>query len=193
VIVPRSASTRTVPPDAELVAAALGHQTWAAEALFRRYADKVNGLAARLMGRPADADDVVQDAFTQAFASLGELKDPGVFSAWITSIVIRRAHHVLRHRRLLVRLGIERHEPIDVDALVSPAAPPDVAPDIRALYRAIERMPPKLRIPLLLQRVEGMPLRDIAEACGVSLATLKRRIVSAEALLERMLEKGGSR
>jgi RNA polymerase sigma factor (sigma-70 family) len=171
------------PSDAALVAAARLGEGWAHEALYRRYARMVNGLAWRLMPGDSDLDDLVQDAFIQAFGALDRLADPAVFSSWLGAITIRTAHKRLRRKRLKMRLGLARRDPVDLDAVISSAAPPDVASELRALYRLLDELPVEARVALVLRRVEGMQLAEIAEQMGLSLATVKRRLDAAEVKL----------
>jgi RNA polymerase sigma-70 factor, ECF subfamily len=168
------------PSDAALVVAARADERWAKEALFRRYASMVNGLAYRLVGRDADLDDLVQDSFTEAWRSLGRLDAPQAFGAWLGSIVVRTAHKMLRRRRLLTRLGFRRRDPVEFENLISPGAPPDARAELLAVYRLVEKLPSTTRVALLLRRVEGLPLDEIARLLGVSLATVKRRLAEAE-------------
>lgn len=174
--------------DADLVLAARAGEAWASEALFRRHASLVNGLALRLVGRDGDVDDVVQDAFVTAFGSLASLKDPQAFAAWLGSIVVRKAGRLLRRRRVLRALGLGGGAaPVDVDALVSrDASPADVA-ELKGLYALVEALPVSVRIPFLLRRVEGYALEEIAELTRCSLATTKRRIAEGEASLARVV------
>jgi RNA polymerase sigma-70 factor (ECF subfamily) len=174
------------------VVAARAGERWASEALFRRYAAMVNGLALRLMGRDSDVDDLVQESFASALASLHRLDAPQAFSSWLAAIVVRTASKILRRRRLLVRLGIRRNEPIDLDTLIAKSAPPDAAAELRGLYARLDALPANLRVPLVLRRVEGMALDEIAQAVGVSLATVKRRLTLAEAQLALSGAAGGS-
>jgi RNA polymerase sigma-70 factor (ECF subfamily) len=162
------------------VVAARADEPWAKEALFRRYITMVNGLGFRLLGRDSDLEDLVQDSFIEAWRSLPKLEQPQAFGSWLGSIVIRTAHKMIRRRRLASRLGLRRSEPIDVDALISPTAPPDVRSELQAIYRAVESLPASTRTAFILRRVEGLPLDDIAKSLGTSLATVKRRIADAE-------------
>lgn len=171
------------PTDAQLVEAARTGQPWAAEALFRRHARFVNGLAFRLMPRDAELDDLVQDSFVEAFASLERLDDPGAFKGWLGTIVVRTAHKRIRRRRLMERVGLRRREPIDLDAVVSSATSPEAALELRRVYGVLESMSAEERIALVLRRVEGLELTEVAERMGLSLATVKRRLVAAEARL----------
>lgn len=178
------------PSDAALVVAARAGERWAHEALFRRYAPMANGMAFRLMGRDADVDDLVQDAFVVAFGRLDSLDDPQAFAAWLGSILVRTAGKVIRRRVLMEKLGLRRRgEPIDIDAVAARVAGPDVAAELRGIYKRVERLPADLRIAFLLRRVEGMELEEVARATGVSLATAKRRIAAAQQAVERWLDR----
>ncbi len=178
------------PSDAALVLAARAGEAWAQEAIFRRHAPMANGLAFRLMGRDADVDDLVQDAFVTAFARLNALDDPQAFAAWLGSIVVRTAGKMIRRRVLLERLGLRRkREPIDIDTIAARAAGPDVAAELRRTYERLEKLPAEQRIAFLLRRVEGMELEEIARTTGVSLATAKRRIAAAQQAVERWADR----
>ena len=155
----------------------------------RRYGPMVIGLSYRLLGRDDEADDLAQEAFAHALASLDRLDDPQAFAAWLKTIVIRTAHKLVRRRRLARRLGLWRQaEPIDEDALVAEDAPPDVRAELRAIYAIIDSLPSRERIALVLRRVEGQSHEEVAEALGVSLSTAKRLSAAADAALAARLE-----
>ena len=176
------------PSDAALVVAARAAEPWAREALFRRYAPMASGLALRLMGRDADLDDLVQDSFVSALRGLDGLKEPGAFAGWLRVIVTQTAHKVLRRRRLARRLGLYHPEPLDVDALVSRDAPPDAMVELRAIYGILEDLPARVRVPLVLRRIEGHSLDEVARLVGCSLATAKRAIAEGERRLQEAME-----
>lgn len=176
------------PSDAALVVAARAGEAWAREALCRRYAGTVIGLAHRLLGRDDEADDLAQEAFTQALASLDRLEDPQAFALWIKTIVVRTAHKMVRTRTLLRRFGLGRQrEELDVEALVSKDAPPDVRAELAGVYAVIDRLPARLRMALVLRRVEGLGHEEIADMLGVSLSTAKRLSAQADETLARAL------
>jgi RNA polymerase sigma-70 factor (ECF subfamily) len=62
--------------------------------------------------------------------------------------------------------------------------------ELKGVYALLDRLPTEQRIALVLRRVEGMELAEIATAMKLSLATVKRRLVLAEARLERERERG---
>jgi len=177
------------PSDAALVVAARAGEHWAFEALYRRYGDMVHGLVYRLTGGGADVDDLVQDSFVQAFRSLEGLEDPNVFRSWLWGVTARTTGKLLRRHRLLSRLGLRRREaPIDFDAIVGRECPPDVYPELRALYTTLGAMPADARVALILRRVEGHGLDEIARAMNLSLATVKRRIAVGDRILAESRE-----
>jgi RNA polymerase sigma-70 factor (ECF subfamily) len=181
------------PSDAALVVAARAGERWAAEALFHRYVRTVNRLAFRLMARDVDVDDLVQESFAQAFTGLARLEEPGSFGTWLAAIVARTAYKTIRHRQILRRFGLwGREEPIDPETMVSRAAPPDVVAEVRAVYQALHKLPAGLRVPLVLHRIEGMPLEDVGAIVGASVATVKRRIAQAEEALDSATPRSAS-
>ena len=150
--------------------------------VFRRYAPYVGALVLRLVGRPADVDDVVQDVFIQAHRDLARLRDPAALRPWLRRITVRRARRWLRKR--WVR---RRDRETDVDAhtdLVDAAASPEERAEIARIYRMLDRMPRDERLVWVLRFVEGETLESIAELLGASVSTVQRRLRAAEVTME---------
>jgi RNA polymerase sigma-70 factor, ECF subfamily len=173
------------PSDAALVLAARAGEPWAREALFRRHVRLALGLAYRILPYDVEVDDLVQDSFLYAFEHLARLTNPQAFQSWLSSIVVRTAGKRLRRRRLQIRLGLRSHQHIDVDEVISRAAPPDVAAELRAVYTLLEKLPAEERIALVLRRVERLEVPEIAEQMALSVSTVKRRLRAAEERLAR--------
>ena len=74
-----------------------------------------------------------------------------------------------------------------MDALVSRSAPADVQLELRAVYGILDGLPSRMRIALVLRRVEGASQDEVAEYLGVSVSTAKRLIIEAELRLEAAL------
>jgi RNA polymerase sigma-70 factor (ECF subfamily) len=184
--VTRSASG---PPDSALIAAAQAGNPAAREALFRRYAPLVNGLAYRLLGGDADLDDLVQESFAQALTCLDQLQNIETFPTWLSTIVVRTCNKLLRRRRLMARFGLWKQPEIDWEQVASRGASNDDLLELRALYRLVEDMPADLRVPLVLRHVEDKSLQEIADLTGSSIATVKRRITKAQQRLEAELRR----
>jgi RNA polymerase sigma-70 factor (ECF subfamily) len=172
------------PTDAGLVKAALEGDEKAKEALFRRHVGMVSGLSYRLLGRDSELEDIVQESFTIAFGSLHKLERPQGFAAWLAAITTRTTIATIRRRRLLARLGLLRGELVQIETLVAPSAPPDVAAELAAVYRLVATLPVKERVVLVLRRVEELSMQEIVDQTGWSLAAVKRALVRAEGRLD---------
>jgi RNA polymerase sigma-70 factor (ECF subfamily) len=175
------ASMPVAEADAALVAAALAGQRWAEERLYRRHVDCVAAVAVRLLGRGAEAEDLVQDSFITALERLAQLRDPALFRAWVVRIAVRHAHRRFRRRKLLRLLGLARGD--DGAALAEQAAPALDAESRAELVRldaALRGLSGEDHVAWVLRHVEGYELKELASACGVSLATAKRRLQRAE-------------
>jgi len=172
--------------DAELIRSILDGDSAAAEVLFRRHYVMVADLAFRLLGGDAEVDDVAQDAFVEALRSLSRLENPQAFASWICSILVRVVGKRLRRRRLFERLGLRRHEAMDVDAFASPSCPEEAAAELRAVYRVLGQLSTEARLVLILRRVEGLTIEETAERMQLSMATVKRRLADAEARLSEL-------
>jgi RNA polymerase sigma-70 factor (ECF subfamily) len=72
----------------------------------------------------------------------------------------------------------------DVPDIEAPAAPPEDKEALRATYRILSRLPADERIAFALRFIDGMELTEVAAACRVSLATIKRRVARAKSTFE---------
>jgi RNA polymerase sigma-70 factor (ECF subfamily) len=81
------------------------------------------------------------------------------------------------------RLGLRRREEVDFDAFAQMTSSPEAAIELRRVHSALDAMDSEERIALVLRRVEGLELSEVAAQMGLSLATVKRRIASAETKL----------
>jgi RNA polymerase sigma-70 factor (ECF subfamily) len=148
------------------------------EAVFRRYAPYVGALVLKLIGRPSDVDDVVQDVFIQAHRGLDKLRDPAAVRPWLRRITVRRARRWLRKRWVLRWF---RESDIDAEGdLADASASPEDRATIAYVYRTLERMPRDERLVWVLRFVEGETLESIAELLGASVSTVQRRLRAAQ-------------
>jgi RNA polymerase sigma-70 factor (ECF subfamily) len=170
--------------DESLVLAALGGNREAKAMLFRRHARSASDLAYRLLGRDSELEDIVQESFVAAFSGLAKLVDARAFQSWLCAIVTRTTIATIRRRRLLARLGFIRAERVQIESVLARNAPPDVLAELEAVYRALDALPAAERVVLVLRRVEQLPLDEVAERTGFSLATVKRKLARAEQHLQ---------
>ena len=167
--------------DAVSAPAGAGGERLTLDAAFRAHAGFVASVALRVLGRPSEVDDLVQDVFLRVMPRLGDLRDPNALRGWLAVITARLARRRLRGRRWKMWLGVG--EDYDYAQLADRAASPEDRALLGELYRALDKLPVQQRLAWTLRHAEGMPLGDVAEACDCSLATVKRWIGAAEAAL----------
>ncbi len=182
---------RDEPDDSELVRRAKTGEVWAHEAIYRRYVQRVARVGQQLLRDPADVDDIVQETFLIAFETIGRLSEPAALRGWLTGIAVHRVHRRFRWHRF-TRLWTRSELAASRETRTSHDASPEVRAELVLIDQVLARVPLKVRTPWVLRRVLGDSLEEIAEACGCSLATVKRRIGEVEALIETHLA-GGAR
>jgi RNA polymerase sigma-70 factor (ECF subfamily) len=184
---------RAAPPlsDGELVARALAGDEAAQEQLFLRHAPGVTQMADRVLRDPVEAEDVVQHTFEVAFRNLHQLAEIASLRAWLLQIAVRRCHRIFRRRKLARLFGLDSGRPAEtwVDHAV-PALDPERRAELALLELALARAPESERVAWMLRHVEGLALDECAQACGCSLATVKRRIAAAAERVRAHVEDG---
>jgi RNA polymerase sigma-70 factor (ECF subfamily) len=185
----RAAMPSAPADDAELVERAQAGGRAAQAELFRRHAPRLLPLLTRLLSSTSDAEDALQDSFVIAFRDLPQLRERAAFAGWLRRIAVHQAHRRFRRRRLWAAIGLDR-APGDAHLgdLVDPEAPPDVRAELVLLDGILERVAARDRAAWILRYVEGYDLIDVADACGCSLATVKRRIAAAHARVQKHFE-----
>jgi len=175
--------------DGELVARARAGDRWGREALYRRYAGYLLGMVVRMLGRRDDAEEVVQDTFVAAFSELDALRDPEAVRPWLCQIAVSYVRRRLRKLKLLRALGLDRGaDDATLAELASPTLTPEGRSELALMDRALARMEGTARIAWTLRHVDGLELAEVATLLGCSLATVKRRLAAAEAVLQAHVE-----
>nr|HEX4317895.1 RNA polymerase sigma factor [Kofleriaceae bacterium] len=169
--------------DADLVRRAIANDTWAIEAIYRRYVRLVANVAQRLLRSDAEVDDVVQETFMIAYQQLPRLAEPAALKGWLARIAVSRVHRRFRWSRF-TRLFTGAELEASLHDQATDAASPEQRAELALIDRALARMSLKVRTPWVLRHVVGYQLEDIAVACECSLATVKRRIAEAEAIVK---------
>jgi RNA polymerase sigma-70 factor (ECF subfamily) len=181
-----SEPTPLSPPleDGELAERLAAGDRWAQEAFYRKYVALVWGVSLRLMGNRADAEDVLQDTFAEALRDAKQMRGRGVIRGWLMSVTVHQAHRRFRRRRLLRKFGLDRSEEVSLDTFASRDTNPEHLAELRKLGELLATLPARRRIAWTLRFVEGCSLEEVAEYCACSLATAKRDIGAAQAVIE---------
>jgi RNA polymerase sigma-70 factor, ECF subfamily len=172
--------------DEELVRRALAGDRWGREMLYRRHAGSLLGMTIRLLANRGEAEEIVQDTFVTAFEQLGTLREPGAVRGWLGQIAVNLVRRRFRRARLMRFLGLDRGaDDATLESLADPGVPTDQRAELALVDRLLRGMKPALRLAWMLRRVDGLELGEVASLCDCSLATIKRRIVEADAIVDR--------
>lgn len=152
------------------------------EQLYDRYSRLVYGLALRMLGDPASAEDVTQTVFLKLWSS-PNLFESGNFSAWIVRVTRNRALDALRLKSRQTS-EVPEQQPDD-DALEEHAF---ASIDAALVRGALAQLPPEQRGPIELGFFGGITHEEIARRTGVPLGTVKTRIRTGLRRLRATLE-----
>jgi RNA polymerase sigma-70 factor (ECF subfamily) len=164
--------------DAALLSALKNGHPSAKRALFERYADHVQRVLIRIMGIDAAIPELISETFLQAFSGVSSVRDPASLKAWLSMIAVFTARGLIRKRKK--RRIMWLFEPKKLQDARSYETDDDGRETLKVLYEVLDDFPVDERIAFTLRFMEGMVLREVAEACNVSMATVKRRIARAE-------------
>lgn len=160
---------------------------YAAEELARYAVRLALRTAAAIVASREEASDIAQDVAVEVLRSLGKLRDPEAFDAWVHRITVRHALRRLKRRRR----AREAETPLGLLAeAAQPAAPQDVDPDAviaarQALATALSKLPPKQRLALALRYVHDLSDAEIAAALGCREGTVHAHLSRARQALRR--------
>jgi RNA polymerase sigma-70 factor (ECF subfamily) len=163
--------------DAALVRLVLAGDTQARAAFFDRHSALVQRVLARLLGADAELEDLLHDVFVEAFMGVHGLRDPRAMRAWLVGIAAHTARRCIRRRqrgRWLMFPGEA--------ALPEPTTPvgEEAYSELRTIQWLLAQLSVDEQLVLSLRWLEGMQVDEVAQACGLSHSTTKRRLAAAE-------------
>ncbi|MEJ5350617.1 MAG: sigma-70 family RNA polymerase sigma factor [Melioribacteraceae bacterium] len=158
------------------------------ESVFRtlviKHRDKVRNLVFITLGDAENVDDISQEVFISVYHKLKEFRFESKFTTWLYRITINKCRDFLRKKKvrsIFVPLGDSDRE--------YPSGPFSENVDLPQLVRkAIDKLPEKLKVPLILRDIEGLSYKEIAEQLGTEVGVIKSRIFRARESLRIILE-----
>ncbi|MGP4018404.1 RNA polymerase sigma factor [Saccharopolyspora sp. 5N708] len=180
------------PTDAVLATSIAAGDVDAFELLVRRYSDGVFGMALRMLGDRAEAEDVVQEVFVTVWRRAGGIAAPTALRPWLFQVARRRCLIVLRRRRThrTDPVGVVPEHRGAVGAAVLTADPQRVVEadaGVLALRRALAGLPTRQRDVWLLAEIDGLSYLEIGERVGAGEQAVRGRLFRARASLADMM------
>ena len=169
------------------------------EAFVREYQDMVYATAVRLLGNPAEAEDVSQTVFLRAFERFEAVGQSAGAAGWLRTVATHLClNHLSRYRKRwqffseMDPAGSADHQRGSYADRLPAADDPGQHMDRAHLHQRLERalrgLPDHQRVPLVLFHFEGMTYDAIAGALGISLAKVKTDIHRGRNALKKALE-----
>jgi RNA polymerase sigma-70 factor (ECF subfamily) len=181
--------------DEQVVERVLEGHTALFEVLMRRHNERIYRAARAILRDDREAEDVMQQAYVNAYAHLRQFDRRAAFATWLTRIAVHEAISRIRRRR--------RYEPLDPET----EGMPDIFPGQQAadpereafgrelgalLEAAVDGLPDGAREVFVLRQVEGLSTAETACSLGISEDTVKTRLSRARAALRRdLFERAG--
>ncbi|MBN1656636.1 MAG: RNA polymerase sigma factor [Deltaproteobacteria bacterium] len=143
--------------------------------LYRRYAPDIERVLYRVLGWDAEILELMQEVFLRAIAGARGFRGGyPELKPWLTRIAVFTARGWIRKRRL--RKWLQHKPPEEIPDVPAVLASAEEVETLKRVYAVIKKMPVKERIPFTLRYMDEMDLVEVADACDVSLATIKRRL-----------------
>jgi len=179
--------------DEQIVAQVLAGQTALFEVLMRRHNERIYRAARAIVRDDREAEDVMQQAYVNAYSHLRQFDRRAKFSTWLTRIAVNEALARTRKR--------DRYEPFDEQTagdmtMTRQQADPERQAFARELgillERAVDALPDGARETFMLREIEGLSTAETAQCLGVTEDVIKTRLSRARAALRRQLfERAG--
>jgi len=180
--------------ESEAIRRAQAGDASAFEHLYQLHSRRVYALCLRMVGNPADAEDLMQEAFLQLFRKIATFRGESAFSTWLHRMTVNVVLMRLRKKSLPAASLEETTEPDDETG----GPRKDIgAPDLRLsgavdrvnLERSIEKLPPGYRTIFVLHDVQGYEHNEIADIMGCSVGNSKSQLHKARTRLRELLQE----
>lgn len=156
---------------------------------IRQYGKRLYGLCLTLCASAFDADDLYQETWLKVVKSIDQYDEAKNFEPWLTKICVNTYRNNLRRivkSPIFTRFSNNEEKDAAFDTIPAKQETPDS--DYTALYRAIDKLPDKLRVTVLLFYFRDMDIASAAQVLSIPIGTAKSRLNKARKLLKEALK-----
>jgi len=172
----------------ELVERCKRGDTLAYREIYQRYARAMFNTCLRILNNEAEAEDVLQESFVEAFRNLDGFEYRTSFGGWLKQICVNRSITQLRKRKINW-VDIEKVPGNDV-AAEQPVDENEIILKVESVKKAIMKLPDGYRTVLNLYLLEGYDHEEIAEILNVAQSTTRTQFIRAKQKLLQLLKEG---
>jgi len=183
--------------DDDIVTRVIDGQTALYELLMRRHNERIYRAARAIVRDDAEAEDVMQQAYVNAYAHLRQFDRRASFATWLTRIAVNEALARARRQGRYVSMDLEQDQPAaarPTDTMTPDPETQAYAGELRALLEAaVDALPDGAREVFMLREVQGLSTLETADALGIREDAVKTRLSRAKVALRRdLLERVGN-
>jgi RNA polymerase sigma factor (sigma-70 family) len=150
--------------------------------LYNHYSKAMYNLAYRMLNNREDAEDILQEAFTECFRNIETFRFESTFGAWLKRIVLNKCINEVRRKKIDLEL-------YDTLPPVAEEEEEQANYNTREIFKGIELLPDGYRIILTLYLLEGYDHTEISQILGISESTSKSQYSRAKEKLKNILSK----
>ena len=151
--------------------------------LYKLYSRAMYNVCYRMMNNQAEAEDLLQDSFIEAFMKLDTFRYESTFGAWLKRIVVNKCiNHLKKRRAQLVYTDSIPEVDLDNDSNVD-----NTHLDVKRIHKAMEILPEGYRIVFSLYLIEGYDHSEIAQILGITESTSKSQFSRAKQKIKEVL------
>ncbi|MDO4582296.1 MAG: sigma-70 family RNA polymerase sigma factor [Bacillota bacterium] len=152
---------------------------------IRQYGKRLYGLCLKLCANSADADDLYQETWLRVIKCVRQYDPCQPFEPWLTKICVNTYRNVLRRiaRSPFIQFRTEQEQKSILQQIPAPEQE-----KYAELHDAIDKLPGKLRVTIILFYFHDMNVSAVARTLGVPEGTVKSRLSKARKLLKEVLE-----
>ena len=156
--------------------------------LYKLYAKAMLNVAFRIVGNIAEAEDVLQEAFVDAFKRIHDFRQETTFGLWLKQIVVSRSINLLRKRKVeLVELGDE----VDSIADEEQSNDEEIQYKVAQVKQAMNELPEGYKQVISLYLIEGYDHEEIGQILGITENTSRTQFLRAKRKLGEILNRKG--
>ena len=175
----------TSDPDADMVKGVSEGDEEAFEQLVEKYQHSVLSTIFRYVGDRAEAEDIAQEVFLKVWRHTKNFKGKSRFSTWLYRIVVNQClGYRGKHKETLEPLDATIEKEVGSE---TPEVEAERRKEAEIVRKAVDELPSRQRIALILSKFEGKSYKEVAQIMGVSLSTVESLIFRAKASLKRKL------
>ena len=157
--------------------------------LYKLYSKAMLNVAFRIVGNIAEAEDVLQEAFLDAFSKLKDFRQDTTFGLWLKQIVVNRSINMLRKRKLeLIEMEGDQLENIPDEEFEDDE---EIKYQAARIKEAMNELPEGYRLVISLYLLEGYDHEEIGQVLNISENTSRTQFLRAKRKLVEILKRKG--